>query len=201
MAYKYSTETPENNAKAVGVSLPISSKHSIEICNFVRGKSVERVKRLLEEVIKGKTAVPFKRFTESVGHRRGKMSSGRYPAKASKEILNIVKNAEANAQFKGLSVSDLVVRHISAQRAAGAMHYGRQRGRQQKRTTIEVVVEEKRKEEKKEGGAKKEAKKEAPKEKKAEKKEGPKEERKEQKAGEKKEAQKSPSPKIEEKKE
>ena len=181
MAYKYSTETPENNAKAVGVSLPISTKHSIEICNFVRGKSVERVKRLLEEVVKGKTAVPFKRFTESVGHRRGKMSAGRYPAKASKEILNIVKNAEANAQFKGLSVADLVVRHISSQRAAGAMHYGRQRGRQQKRTTIEVVVEEKRKEEKK--GEKKE------------------EVKKEQKAEEKKEAPKSPSQKTEEKKE
>ncbi len=192
MPHKYTTETTENSAKAVGVSLPVSTKHSIEICNYLRGKSVERAKKILEGVIKVKEAIPVKRFTESVGHRRGKMSSGRYPVKASSEILKIIKSAEANAQFKGLSVADLVVRHIASQRAAGVMRSGRHRGRQGKRTTVEVIVEEKRsgKESKKET-----AKAEKPEAKKAEEKPktakpaaapAPKEEKKEQKQSEEK---------------
>jgi large subunit ribosomal protein L22 len=192
MPYKYSTEIKENNAKASGISLPISTKHSIEICSFIRGKTVERAKTILEGVIKKKEAVPFRRFTESVGHRRGGMSSGRYPVKASAEILKVVKSAESNAQFRGLSAGDLIVRHISAQRAAGSLHYGRQRGRQQKRTTIEVVVEEKRMKEEK-GKAEEKPKQEAKKEKKAPVKEGKKKEpekespKEPQKAEEKKE--------------
>lgn len=165
MAYGYSADVKGNHAKAVSIFLPVSSKHCIEICNFIRGKPVERAKRMLEEVMKLKTAVPFKRFTESVGHRRGSICSGRFPVKAAKEILKTIKSAEANAQFKGLSTSELVLKHISSQRAAITPHYGRTRGQKHHRTTIEVIVAEmprEKKEGKKEMPSKGKAKAEKP---------------------------------------
>jgi len=139
--YNYSTEIGEKDAAAVGLSLPISPKQSIEICNFLRGKKLERVKKELAEVLNEKTAIPFKRFTDGIGHKPGNLTSGRYPKKACGEILKMLNSAQANAQFKGLSSADLVVRHIIAQRASKVWHYGRKRA-QAKRTTIEIVLTE-----------------------------------------------------------
>ena len=102
MGHKYSLKdyNKENMARAIGVSLPISSKQSIEICNFIREKDVNFAKKFLDEVIKDKKAVPFKRFNADVGHKKG-MAAGRYPKKASMEFLSLLNQVEANAQFKG----------------------------------------------------------------------------------------------------
>lgn len=132
----------EHIAKAIGRALPVSTKHSIEICNFIRGKKLEKAKMLLNEVISHKRAVPFRRFNWGVGHRKGKMGAGRYPEKACREILKIVECAEANAQFKGLNTSDIVISHIYANEASRPWHYGRQRRRRTKRTNVEIIVEE-----------------------------------------------------------
>lgn len=172
--HKYSTkiENQENSAKAVGISLPISTKQSVEICRFIRNKSLEKAKTMLANVIVKKTAVPFKRYKMDVGHRRGKIAAGRYPMKASKQILDLLNSVETNAQFKGLNTSNLVITHICAHLASTPPHYGRRR-RKTKRTHVEVVVEEKA--EKKAETPKKEVKKDT---KKIEKKEVPKQEKK-----------------------
>ncbi len=186
--YSYSTTIGEKDAAAIGTALPISSKQAIEICSFIRGKRLERAKAMLNGVLKEKTAVPFRRFTDGVGHRKGKIAAGRYPKNACGEILKLINSAQANAQFKGLSSSDLVVRHISAQRAATTWHYGRRR-RKAKRTSVEVVLTESAAE-KKEG--EKEAKPEKPVEK-------PAQEKKEVKLEEKSEKKEEAKGKVVEK--
>jgi len=140
--YNYSTKIGENDAAAVGMALPISTKQAIEICTFIRGKKLERAKVIMDNVINEREAIPFKRFTDGIGHRKGSLAGGRYPMKACTEILKMLNSAQANAQFKGLSSSDLIVRHISAQRASTTWHYGRRRAKA-KRTTIELVLTEK----------------------------------------------------------
>lgn len=163
MAYKYSTKIDDKNSgKAIGLSLPISTKFSIEICNFIRGKELEKGKKMLEAVIKKKRPLPLKRFKGDIGHKRGiDKGPGRYPIKACGKILDMINSAEANAQFKGLSTENLMIRHICAQRAAAQWRFGRQRRRKMKRTHIEVVLEEKegKKESKKEKKSTKEEKK------------------------------------------
>ena len=149
--YKYSTTIGEKDVAAVGITLPISTKQSIEICAAIRGKKLERAKVVLSNAINEVEAIPFKRFTDGVGHRKGKMTNGRYPKKACTQILALVNSAQANAQFKGLNSADLIVRHISAQKGPNTPRYGRRR-RLAKRTTIEVVLTEtevKKKEDKK----------------------------------------------------
>ena len=44
MAYNYSVAIKENCAKAMGVSLPVSHKKAILVCNFIRHKPVDKAK-------------------------------------------------------------------------------------------------------------------------------------------------------------
>jgi large subunit ribosomal protein L22 len=141
MPYKYSTKAKENEAKAIGIALPISTKFSIEVCDQIRGKDIEKAKRFLEEVIALKKPVPLKRFNKDQTHKRG-IAAGRFPVKCCKEILKLLKSAEANGQFKGLSSGSMVIRHISAQHGPKVMRVGRKRRIQAKRTHIEIILAE-----------------------------------------------------------
>ncbi|MBD3249678.1 50S ribosomal protein L22 [Candidatus Woesearchaeota archaeon] len=186
--YKYSAEEKEteHSAKAVGRSLPISTKQSVEICNLLRKKELNKAKKLLKSVISMKQAVPYKRYNKDVGHKRSVPASGRFPVKASKEILSLLNSVESNAQFKGLNTSSLIISHISAQKTGTSWHYGRKSRRKMKRTNIEIIVKEGQpsKPKKQKAPAKK------PAEKKEDKKEAPKAEKKEQPAETKKETPK-----------
>ncbi len=132
----------ENTAKAVGMSLPISWKHGVEIANMIRGKTVEKAKTMLENVIAMKLAVPFKRFNNNVGHRKGKIMSGRFPVKAASHLLKVLKSAESNARDLGLIEESLYIEHICIHKAGKQMHYGRKARRVMKRTHVEIVLKE-----------------------------------------------------------
>ena len=143
MAYRYAFNNynKELMAKAVGHSLSVSTKQCVEICSHIRGKNIARAKTILNNVIAMKEAIPFKRFNQSVAHKKG-IGPGRYPVKACTAVLSIIKTAKSNAQFKGLNKSNMILRHICAHKASTPWHYGRQRGVKMKRTHVEVVLEE-----------------------------------------------------------
>jgi len=140
MAYNYQTKVEGNHAKAVGVALPISRKRSVEICSTLRGMNVEKAKKLLENVIALKIPIAYKRYNSDVAHRAG-MAAGRYPKETAREILSILKSAEANAQNIGLSASKLVIKHAVAQQGPQQMRFGRRRAKA-KRTHIEIILTE-----------------------------------------------------------
>lgn len=141
MAYAYKGYNKERMARGIGMSLPISTKQSIEVCSLIRGKKVENAKKMLSEVVDGKKAVPFRRFNKDMGHKT-KIGPGRFPIKCAKEILQMIESVEMNAQFKGLNTSSLVIRSIIPNKASANWHYGRARKRAMKRTNLEVVLEE-----------------------------------------------------------
>jgi len=142
MPYKYSLKTNEHMAKAVGVLLPISAKHSVEICSRLKGKNLQNAKSMLESIISMKKPLNFTRFKGGAGHKHG-IGPGKYPVKASEEILNLLRLVEANAQQKSLDTSALVIIHMCAKKGPRTWHYGRQSRVSMKRTNVEVVVEEK----------------------------------------------------------
>jgi large subunit ribosomal protein L22 len=114
--YAHKDEDGSKTARAMGTTLKISPKHSVEICRAIRGMDVQKAKDYLKEVIEMKKAIPFKRHNKKVGHRKGLKNwpSGRYPIKAAKEILKIIENAEANAEYKGLESENLKIIHSSS---------------------------------------------------------------------------------------
>lgn len=142
MKYAIQNYKPEHMARVLGRDLSISTKQSIEICNFIKKKKVKEAKKLLGRVMENKLAVPFKRFNKNMGHKPG-IAAGRYPQKTTGQIIKLLDEVEANAQNKGLNADDLYISHICAHKASAPWHYGRQRRRKMKRTHIEIVVEEK----------------------------------------------------------
>ena len=68
---KYASDKfSEHMAKALGRDLPISTKHGVNICRMIRGKTTVAAKKLLEEVISLKRAVPYKRYYRELSHKR-----------------------------------------------------------------------------------------------------------------------------------
>ena len=107
---------PEKTVKASGREVRVSHKSAREICKTIKGMTLTRAKQYLRDVIDKKRAVPFRRFKKKAGHRHGleKTYAGRYPVKASKQILKVLEGAEANAEYKGLDTDRLRIIHACA---------------------------------------------------------------------------------------
>jgi large subunit ribosomal protein L22 len=132
----------EHIASARSLNLPISTKHSVEISHQIRYKNTSFARKFLEDVISMEKAVPFRRFRRDVGHKRG-MSAGRFPQKAAKEFLKLVKSVEANAQTKGLNTTTLKITKLVANKASTPITGGRLR-QGTKRTHLEIQVKERK---------------------------------------------------------
>ncbi len=76
-----------------GKSLPISMKHSVALCNFIKGKEIDEARELLEKASKKKIPVPMK---GEIPHKKGIMS-GRYPINAINHFIKLIKSLRANA--------------------------------------------------------------------------------------------------------
>ncbi len=118
-------------------SVPISAKHSIAICRFIKNKKIEDAIERLGEVILKKRAIPMK---GEIPHRKGKMMSGRYPQKAVGHFIELLKSLESNASVNELN-EPVITETISnlAQRP-----YGRFGKTKKKRTHIKIVAKEKK---------------------------------------------------------
>ncbi len=88
----------------------ISHKHSREIAIAISGKSIDKAREFLENVVAKKEAVPYRRYHNEVAHRsniRDGFSAGRFPQKAAKEFLKLLDNLESNAEYKGMDLDRL----------------------------------------------------------------------------------------------
>jgi large subunit ribosomal protein L22 len=128
-------------ATAKSLNLPMSTKQSYEVANYLRGRNLQKAKMLLQQVLDKKTAVPYKRFNRDTGHKPG-IAAGRYPEKVSKAFLMLLNSVEANAEDKGLDNEKLIISEIRSTQGSQQWHAGRQRRRRMKRTHIYVKVEE-----------------------------------------------------------
>jgi large subunit ribosomal protein L22 len=109
-----------------------------------------KAKQYLRDVMTKEKPVPVRRFRKKVGHRHGlvKAFAGRYPIKASKEILKILESAEANAENKGLDTDRMRIVHASAYPGMKVKRYkpraqGRASPKFQILTHVEIALEEK----------------------------------------------------------
>ncbi|MFQ6084939.1 MAG: 50S ribosomal protein L22 [Candidatus Bathyarchaeia archaeon] len=140
---------PDKTARVAGRDLRVSPKAAREICRVIRGMRLGKAKEYLQQVIERKKSVPFKRHQGGVGHRSdvSGFHAGRYPVKASREMLALLEQLEVNAEYKGLSPEDLRIIHAAAQRGMKIKRYiprafGRSSPRFQQLTHIEIAAEE-----------------------------------------------------------
>ena len=121
-----------------GTSLPISTKYSVAICKFIKGKKIDRAIEDLEQVIAKKKAVPMK---GEIPHRKGKkMMSGRFPKRASENFIKILRSLQANANNH--NVDEPIITEAVANLASRPFgRFGRIR---KKRTHVKIVAREKK---------------------------------------------------------
>ena len=94
-----------------------------ETAHAIRKLPLLKARRYLEDVIAHKQAIPFTRFCRGVGRtaqakNRHSNGQGRWPAKSAQFVLDLLKNAESNAEVKGLDVDALFISHIQVNQAA-----------------------------------------------------------------------------------
>ena len=122
--------------------LPISTKQSVEIARFIKGKKLKKAKFLLEQVLDKKIAVPYLRYNRDTPHKKGKIAAGRYPLKATQNFMVVLNSLEANAENKGLNAEQLVVSEIMVNKDSNQWHAGRLRRRRMKRTSLIIKAVE-----------------------------------------------------------
>jgi large subunit ribosomal protein L22 len=137
-------------AKAKANELNMSPKHSIEIATFIRHQRVNDAIAYLNEVVKLKKAIPFRKFNRNVAHKRGlpgNWDAGRYPVKASKAYIRILESVKKNAEYLGLDIENLEIIHVSANRGRAQKAFfpramGRATPKVRESVNVEVVVRE-----------------------------------------------------------
>jgi large subunit ribosomal protein L22 len=140
---------PDRTAIASGRNLHVSPKQCREVCNAIRGMMLDKAIEFLETVVDEKQWIPYKRHYKKRGHHPGmkKWMAGGHPVKASSHIIRVLKNAEANADNKGLDIDRLRVIHAVTHRGRIYKKYierafGRSSAYFEQTSHIEIVLEE-----------------------------------------------------------
>ena len=117
MGISYSVEVDEErSAKAMGRELTISKKDAVELCRFVKGRSLDDARDTLAAVADGDEPVPLKKHNSGSGHTSGLdgWDAGGFPKKAAEAINDVLYNARSNAEEQGFDAEEMVVDHIAA---------------------------------------------------------------------------------------
>ncbi len=107
---------------------------------------IEEAKKYLEEIIAIKRALPTVYHKGKRAHQKASGPAS-FPKKAAKYMLETVKNAENNAEYKGFDTENMKIAHISAytgRMLKGMMPraHGRATDKNKYTTDIEIILEE-----------------------------------------------------------
>jgi large subunit ribosomal protein L17e len=129
-------------------------KNSREAAAAIKGKSLAGAKAYLEAVMDHKRCIPFLRYNGGVGrtaqakNEGNKIGQGRWPKKSCEFLLGLLRNAESNAELKGLEVDNLWVTHVQVNQAPQGRRrtyraHGRINAYMSCPSHIEIIVSEK----------------------------------------------------------
>jgi len=109
---------PDKTVKCAGRELKMSPKAAVEICHTIRGMKIGEAKTLLEQVIKKRLPIAYRRYKKKVAHKSmpEKTFAGRYPVKTADRILRLLRELEANAEYKGMDIENLKIIHAVSHR-------------------------------------------------------------------------------------
>merc|ERR1719436_95477 len=105
----------------MGVDLKAHFKNTYETAQALKGMNIQTAKRYLQDVCEKKQCIPFRKFCGGVGRtpqaKAFKHTQGRWPIKSCKILLDLLRNAESNAEFKNLDTDNLYLHHIQVNAA------------------------------------------------------------------------------------
>ncbi len=146
--YTYRDEPGVNVARARGLEIPISPKKTYEVLNAIRGLPLDRAREILEDAIALRRPIPFRRYNQETAHHPG-TGPGRFPVKVARNVLQVLTNAEENAEYDSLDTDRLYVRVAASSRgrirkASMPRAQGRATAWNEQTTNIEIVLAERK---------------------------------------------------------
>nr|XP_015100878.1 LOW QUALITY PROTEIN: 60S ribosomal protein L17-like [Vicugna pacos] len=119
--YSLDPENPTKSCKSRGSNLRVHFKNTRETAQAIKGMHIRKATKYLKDVTLQKQCVPFRRYNGGVGRcaqaKQWGWTQGRWPKKSAEFLLHMLKNAESNAELKGLDVDSLVIEHIQVNKA------------------------------------------------------------------------------------
>merc|ERR1712178_614711 len=121
--YARTLENETESCKAKGSNLRVHFKNTRETCLAIKGMMLKKAQSYLQHVVEKTEAVPFRRYCGGVGRTSQAKNAGstngqaRWPKKSAQFVLNLLMNAEANAELKSLEIDKLFISHIQVNRA------------------------------------------------------------------------------------
>merc|ERR1712000_175754 len=150
-SYAQNPENEEKATKARGYNLRVHFKKTLEAANVLRGMKLRRAQTFLENVKLQKEIVPYRNHNDSSGRhgqaKAWKTSQGGWPKKSAEYLLDLLRNAEANAEKKALDLDALQITHIQVNQAPKTRRrtyraHGRIGPYQNSPCHIELILEE-----------------------------------------------------------
>jgi len=123
----YSREIKGNTAKACAYNARVSTKTTKTVCKAVQGMELAKAKKFLEDLMSQKRHI-----------------SGKYYPSISSELLELIKSAEKNAEFKNLDTKNMFIAHIASAKGT-TMRRRRHKnkiGHNIKATHLEIILKE-----------------------------------------------------------
>ncbi|KAK2818522.1 hypothetical protein Q5P01_024083 [Channa striata] len=96
--YSLDPENPTKSCKSRGSNLRVHFKNTRETAQTIKGMHIRKANKCAQAKQFGWT-------------------QGRWPKKSAEFLLHMLKNAESNAELKGLDVDSLVIEHIQVNKA------------------------------------------------------------------------------------
>uniref|UniRef100_A0A5F9CFW4 Large ribosomal subunit protein uL22 n=1 Tax=Oryctolagus cuniculus TaxID=9986 RepID=A0A5F9CFW4_RABIT len=119
--YSLDPENPTKSCKSRGSNLRVHFKNTRETAQAIKGMHIRKATKYLKDVTLKKQCVPFRRYNGGVGRcaqaKQWGWTQGHWPKKSAEFLLHMLKNAESNAELKGLDVDSLVIEHIQVNKA------------------------------------------------------------------------------------
>uniref|UniRef100_F1N0W3 Large ribosomal subunit protein uL22 n=1 Tax=Bos taurus TaxID=9913 RepID=F1N0W3_BOVIN len=124
--YSLDPENPTKSCKSRGSNLRVHFKNTRETAQAIKGMYIRKATKYLKDVTLKKQCVPFRCYNGGVGScaqaKQWGWTQGRWPKKSAEFLLHMLKNAESNAELKGLDVDSLVIEHIQVNTAPKMRH-------------------------------------------------------------------------------
>nr|A2I3Y6.1 RecName: Full=Large ribosomal subunit protein uL22; AltName: Full=60S ribosomal protein L17 [Maconellicoccus hirsutus]ABM55555.1 putative 60S ribosomal protein L17 [Maconellicoccus hirsutus] len=119
--YAKNARNPAKSCRARGSNLRVHFKNTRETAKTIKRMPLRRAIQFLKNVQDKQECVPFRRFNGGVGRcaqaKQWGTTQGRWPIKSAQFLLELLRNAESNAEFKGLDSDRLFIEHIQVNRA------------------------------------------------------------------------------------
>ncbi|XP_037064706.1 60S ribosomal protein L17-like [Peromyscus leucopus] len=113
-------ENPTKSCKSRGSNLRIHFKNTHKTAQGIKGMHIRKATTCHKDVTLKEPCVPYRRYNGGVGRyaqaKQWSWTQGPWPKRSAEFLLHMFKNAESDAELKGLGV-DSLVEHIQVNKA------------------------------------------------------------------------------------